>query len=213
MSRSSPAPALKTSRQLQADDTRRRLIEAAGELFAERGYGEASVALIGERAGTSRGLVNHHFGTKENLLWAVVEDYEMRWEYEIVVPAIAGKRGLAALRAIIDAHLRTARKNPEGTRLLYRLMGEALDPSRGLADRFAGLHARWRELGRNWWDEAVADGDIDPAIDREANASLIIGSIRGVTFDWLIAPESFDLEAAYEQQWQMLVSYLSPPHA
>ncbi|MBI5309891.1 MAG: TetR family transcriptional regulator [Actinobacteria bacterium] len=200
----------KTARQQQADDTRQRLIDAAGKLFAERGYSEASVALIGEEAGASRGLVNHHFGSKENLLWAVVEDYEMRWEHEVVVPAIAGKRGLAALRAIIDAHRRIAHKNPEGTRLLYRLMAEALDPRKGLADRFAGLHQRWRELGKRWWDEAVEDGDIDPSIDQDANASLIIGAIRGITFDWLIAPGSFDLDAAYEQQWEMLVRWLAP---
>lgn len=200
----------KTARQQQADDTRQRLIDAAGKLFAERGYSEASVALIGEEAGASRGLVNHHFGSKENLLWAVVEDYEMRWEHEVVVPAIAGKRGLAALRAIIDAHRRIAHRNAEGTRLLYRLMAEALDPRKGLADRFAALHQRWRELGKRWWDEAVEDGDIDPSIDQDANASLIIGAIRGMMFDWLIAPGSFDLDAAYEQQWEMLVRWLAP---
>lgn len=200
----------KTSRQQQADDTRQRLIDAAGTLFAERGYSEASVALIGEAAGASRGLVNHHFGSKENLLWAVVEDYELRWEHEVVVPAIAGKRGLDALKAIIDAHRRMAHENPESTRLLYRLMGEALDPRKGLADRFAGLHGRWRELGKRWWDEGVEDGDIDPSIDQDANASMIIGAIRGITFDWLIAPGSFDLDAAYDQQWEMLTTFLIP---
>lgn len=197
-------------RQQQADEARRRLIDAAGALFAERGFSESSVAAIGEAAGVSRGLVNHHFGSKENLLWAVVEDYELRWEHEVVVPAIAGKRGLAALRAIIDAHRRMAHENPENTRLLYRLMAEALDPRRGLADRFAALHARWRELGRRWWDEGVEDGEIDPSLDQDANASLIIGAIRGITFDWLIAPGSFDLDAAYEQQWEMLVGFLRP---
>lgn len=206
-----PTP-VRTARQLQADETRQRLIDAAAKLFAERGYSEASVALIGEEAGASRGLVNHHFGSKENLLWAVVEDYEMRWEHEVVVPAIAGKRGLDALRAIIDAHRRMAHENPESTRLLYRLMAEALDPRKGLADRFSGLHSRWRELGRRWWDEAVEDGNIDPSIDQDANASLIIGAIRGITFDWLIAPGSFDLDAAYEQHWGMLVSFLAPRH-
>lgn len=203
-------PATKTVRQQQADDSRQRLIEAAGALFAERGFSESSVAAIGEAAGASRGLVNHHFGSKENLLWAVVEDYEFRWENEIVVPAIADKRGLAALRAIIDSHRRTARDNPESMRLLYRLMGQALDPRKGLADQFAGLHRRWRELGKRWWDEGVEDGEIDPSIDQDANASMIIGAIRGITFDWLIAPGSFDLDAAYEQQWEMLVRWLAP---
>ncbi|MFY9264011.1 MAG: TetR family transcriptional regulator [Solirubrobacterales bacterium] len=200
----------RTSRQQQADDTRQRLIDAAGALFAERGYSDSSVAAIGGAAGASRGLVNHHFGSKENLLWAVIENYIHEWEHEVVAPAIAGKRGLGALSAIIDAHRALAHDNPERTLLLYRLMGEALDPRKGLAEQFAGLHRRWRELGRRWWDEGVADGEIDPSIDQDVNASLIIGAIRGITLDWLIAPGSFDLDAAYRQQWEMLAGWLAP---
>lgn len=199
-----------SQRQAQADEARRRLIDAASALFAERGYADSSVAAIGDAAGTSRGLVNHHFGSKENLLWAVIEAHIHDWEHEVVAPAIAGKRGLAALRAMIFAHLDLTETNPERMLLLYRLMGEALDPRNDLHDEFAQLHRRWRELGRYWWDQAVEDGQIDPAIDQDANASLIIGSVRGMTFDWLIAPGSFDLTAAYEQFWEMLVSFLAP---
>lgn len=202
--------AAKTSRQQQADDTRLRLIVAAGKLFAERGYAESSVAAIGEAAGASRGLVNHHFGSKENLLWAVIEHYVQTWQLEVVAPAIAGKRGLAALRAILDEHRRIAHERPQNLLLLYRLMGEALDPRKGLAGQFTNLHRLWREQGRYWWDEAIEDGQIDPGIDQEVNASVIIGAIRGITLDWLIAPGSFDLDAAYEQQWEMLVGWLAP---
>ncbi|MGH2905283.1 MAG: TetR/AcrR family transcriptional regulator [Solirubrobacterales bacterium] len=200
----------KNMRQLQADDARRRLIEAAGTLFAERGYNDSSVAAIGEAADASRGLVNHHFGSKENLLWAVIEDHIHDWEHEVVAPAIAGKRGLDALHAMIFAHLQLAHERPEKMLLLYRLMGEALDPRKGLAEEFSALHHRWRELGKHWWNEAVEDGTIDPAIDQDVNASLIIGSVRGITLDWLMAPGSFDIDAAYDQFWEMLVGLLAP---
>lgn len=205
-----PADDTRNQRQIQADDARRRLIEAASTLFAERGYADSSVAAIGDAAGASRGLVNHHFGSKENLLWAVIEAHIFEWEHGVVAPAIAGKRGLGALRAMIFAHLELAQTKPERMRLLYRLMGEALDPRNDLQEEFAQLHNRWRALGKHWWDEGIEDGQIDPAIDQDANASLIIGSVRGMTFDWLIAPESFDLAAAYEQFWDMLVQFLSP---
>src|SRR5437762_13352897 len=91
-------------RQIQADEARLALIEAASNLFAERGYHDSSVAAIGMRAGVSRGLVNHHFGSKENLLTAVIDAHIHEWEHEVVAPAIAGKRGLGALKAIIFAH-------------------------------------------------------------------------------------------------------------
>ncbi len=202
--------AAKNQRQIQADEARQALIEAASALFAERGYHDSSVAAIGERAGVSRGLVNHHFGSKENLLDAVIETHIHEWEHDVVGPAIAGKRGLPALRAMLFAHLELAERRPEYLLLLYRLMGEATDPRNDIGAAFAAVHKRWRELGRHWWDEGVEDGEIDPAIDQDANASLIIGAVRGVTFDWLTAPGSFDLTASYEQFWEMLVAYLKP---
>lgn len=202
--------ATRNMRQIQADEAREALIRAASALFAERGYHDSSVAAIGERAGVSRGLVNHHFGSKENLLAAVIEDHIYEWEHKVVAPAIAGKRGLAALREIIFVHCELAKSKPGHLLLLYRLMGEALDPRNNLGDEFAAVHKRWREKGRYWWDEGVADGEIDGSIDQDANASVIVGSIRGITFDWLTAPGSFDLDSSYEQFWEMLVGYLKP---
>lgn len=200
----------RNQRQIQADAARTALIVAASSLFAERGFHDSSVAEIGTRAGVSRGLVNHHFGSKDNLLHAVIETHLREWELEIVAPAISGKHGLAALRAIIFAHLDLARERPGHLLLLQRLMGEALDPRNDLGEAFAAVHRRWREQGRYWWDEGVAAGEINPGLDQDANASLIIGAVRGITFDWLTAPDSFDLDAAYEQFWAMLVEFLRP---
>lgn len=202
--------AAKTQRQEQADAARAALIDAASKLFAERGYHDSSVAEIGARAGVSRGLVNHHFGSKENLLAAVIDAHIADWEQGVVAPAIAGKHGLAALKAIIFAHLELAKRRPTHLLLLYRLMAEASDPRNSIDREFAALHRRWRELGRHWWDEGVSAGEIDVAIDQDTNASLIIGAVRGITFDWLTAPQSFDLDAAYRQFWEMLEAFLAP---
>lgn len=202
--------AARNMREIQADEARLALTEAASALFAERGYHDSSVAAIGERAGVSRGLVNHHFGSKENLLTAVIQSHIYEWEHEVVAPAIVGKQGLEALRAIIFAHCELAKQRPGHLLLLYRLMGEALDPRNSLGDEFAAVHKRWRVQGRHWWDEGVELGEIDPSVNQDANASLIIGAVRGITFDWLTAPGSFDLDATYEQFWTMLVAYLKP---
>jgi AcrR family transcriptional regulator len=52
--------------------TQRRLIEAAGELFAEKGFKETTVRDISERAGANLAAVNYHFGDKERLYEAVI---------------------------------------------------------------------------------------------------------------------------------------------
>lgn len=53
--------------------TRNRLLDAAVEVFAERGVEGATVELICERAGFSRGAFYSNFSTKEELLFAAAE--------------------------------------------------------------------------------------------------------------------------------------------
>lgn len=54
------------------DETRSRLLDAAGHEFAEKGYEGATVRSICDRAGVNLAAVNYHFGDKERLYEAVL---------------------------------------------------------------------------------------------------------------------------------------------
>lgn len=56
--------------------TQCRLIEAAGEVFAERGFHLATMKEITDRAGTSLASINYHFGDKAELYAAVIRGIE-----------------------------------------------------------------------------------------------------------------------------------------
>ncbi len=64
----------KKRQRKDAQETRQRLLAAAAEVFAEKGYWEATHAEICERARTNTAAVNYHFGSKENL-------YVESWKY------------------------------------------------------------------------------------------------------------------------------------
>src|SRR5688572_27003224 len=55
-----------------SSDTRNRVLEAAGEIFAEVGYRAATVRQICEKAGANVAAVNYYFGDKEQLYLAVL---------------------------------------------------------------------------------------------------------------------------------------------
>ena len=61
------APVRRTQAERRGE-SEEALLDAAANLIAERGVERASLASIGERAGTSRGLPTHHFGSKDALV-------------------------------------------------------------------------------------------------------------------------------------------------
>jgi AcrR family transcriptional regulator len=60
---------------IPADDTRQRILQAAAEIMAERGYARATTRLIAEAAGVNEVTLFRHFGSKRNLLSEVISQH------------------------------------------------------------------------------------------------------------------------------------------
>lgn len=114
-----------------ADGTRLRLLKAAAAVFAERGYQDATVRHICERAGANVALVNYHFGDKLELYTEVLR-YSLQprpGAARFDLPA-ATERPEVALRAIIGAMVERAFETGEQANLRFRLMlNEFVRPS------------------------------------------------------------------------------------
>src|SRR5689334_7800022 len=61
------------------DESRRRILDAAEELFAEKGFDKTSFVDIAARSGISRGSIPWHFKNKDGLLLAVVDRVNQRY--------------------------------------------------------------------------------------------------------------------------------------
>src|SRR4030081_2422301 len=62
----------RSSRRAQ---TRTRLLEAAARVYARRGFEAATLDAVAEDAGFTKGAVYDHFGSKENLLFALLDEH------------------------------------------------------------------------------------------------------------------------------------------
>ena len=58
--------------------TRAQLLEAAACVYAERGVDAATLDQVAEEAGFTKGAVYDHFGSKENLLFALLDEFLSR---------------------------------------------------------------------------------------------------------------------------------------
>jgi AcrR family transcriptional regulator len=69
---------VKSRREEYAEATRQALVDAAGDLFAERGYAGTSIEDIARGARVTRGALYHHFAGKREVFSAVLEALEAR---------------------------------------------------------------------------------------------------------------------------------------
>lgn len=171
-------------------ELRARLLEAAANVFAERGFGGATMQEVGERAGVTKGGVYFHFRGKEELFFAVFDERRRRLRAVLsrgdgVARGPDGANELGQLlRDYLDVHFR----DPTTSRLMRVLVTE-------LRDRFtAELRedaAGEQRLVRSRVREALARGNHDGTLfapDPALAAFVLAGAVRGVLEQWLTAP-------------------------
>lgn len=86
------APGRSAWKWSRTGETRRVLLDAAREVFAARGFADASVADVVERAGSSVGSLYHHFGGKSELFLALWEDWQSSQEKRAAEGVAAARR-------------------------------------------------------------------------------------------------------------------------
>lgn len=58
---------------LQSEETKKKILTAAAQLFSEYGYAETTTRMVSEKAGVVLSSLNHYYGSKENLLEEVMD--------------------------------------------------------------------------------------------------------------------------------------------
>lgn len=98
--------------------TRNALLEAAEQVFLEKGYGNTSLSAIAKRAGMTKSLIHHYFSSKENL-WTEVKNKRFTQYAERQMTMIEEAEPTAELlRASMAFYFNFLRRNPEIVRIL-----------------------------------------------------------------------------------------------
>jgi len=90
---------------------RAQIVAAAIDTIAELGYGQASLARIAETAGTSKGVIIYHFGSKDDLVRELVAELVARGVAYMEPRIDAEPTGAGKLRAYIESNLAFMREN------------------------------------------------------------------------------------------------------
>jgi AcrR family transcriptional regulator len=184
----SERPVRRTQEQRRAE-TERRVLDAAMTLIAAHGSRSVTLSEVGEAAGYSRGIVHHHFGSRERLLAAVMEDAQ-----RFAVPAYEGD-GLDQIAKIVGAYLRNVADRSPSAAAFLQLWGEAIAGEPLLAPLFARQDAEFRAFLAGRVRAGIADGTVRTDADPAATAVYLMGLLRGIGLQLIATPPPGDFAA------------------
>jgi AcrR family transcriptional regulator len=171
-----------------------RIVQAAFEIVARRGVDQLTLAEAGEEAGYSRALPAHYFENREALLAAVAQQAVNNYRKRLIEYNVPADDGMRSLLTTIAFYLDDSRGWPKKLRAFHEVINAGLRwPS--IAEVVARLNQEWIDRIAAQILSAQACGDIRADIDPVAEAVTISGAMRGIMAQWLIAPDSIDLDA------------------
>ncbi len=164
------------------------IIEAATELFAEKGFNETSTAEIAARSGVAHGTLFYHYKTKEGILLKVYEavmNSYVRGMQAAIAPASSGLEGI---EAAIRFHFRFSTERAREVLVLMRdFPGQFSTPDFPHRNVVAGKTARVIALLQKCLETGMADGSVRPLPTVET-AHMVRGLMVGLTRQRLLGP-------------------------
>ena len=171
-----PVATVRLTRAEQVNRNRALVLEAARQVFLERGYAGATLEVIAETAGFSKGVMYSQFASKADLMLALLEARitERAEENARVAATAAGMEGFRALMAA------SARRSGAGDRprllIEFRVVA-ARDPA--VNDRYAALHRRSLGLFAEAAQTVLARGGLTTVYPPRVFAELIFALDSG----------------------------------
>jgi AcrR family transcriptional regulator len=187
------------ARQVRSEATRRKILDAAVEVFNEVGYASADRGAIIERTGMTKGAFYHHFDSMESLASAIIDD--------------GAERVVSVLGAMSDSFSPALENMLHGTFVTANLFAfdkvvrtaEQLTLAFGrFNDTAAAAYTNWVEAMATQATRAISEGDIREELDPRVVSEAIIGATFGARILYQTTSGGSDLIGRLTQMWELL---------
>lgn len=179
--------------------TRQQLVNEAVRVFGSSGYNGGSLRQIAERVGVSPGTLNRHFSSKEELLRAVLDQWNDDVERAVGAAPLEGIADLHSLRASMAYH-------EEHRHLLALFLLTATESGAGEHPARPFMRSRYETLSARFeasLQRAVELGEISPMDDASIafEARAIIAFVDGIEIQFLL-DANLSLIDAFDAYWE-----------
>lgn len=193
--------------QDRAKVTREAIIAGAAKVFEEHGYGTASIALVAEAAGVTKGALYFHFKSKDELARAVVKEQH-------AIAITAGERILAESSPALTTIIRLCGAfgalfaADQVMRAGIRLTLEAS----AFGQRVEAPYEDWISIMTRLAEQGVREGQIDASLDASVLARYVVASFTGVQLVSNVLTGRKDVMERIQQMWEILLPGIIPEH-
>ncbi len=119
---------LKNRSTPRAEDTRRKIYEAALELFREKGFEQTTMRDIAAKAGVALGAAYYYFSSKDAIVLAFYRELQDS-SHELILESLAGRKKLKdRIRCVLDKRLELLAPNRKFCAALFRHAPDGADP-------------------------------------------------------------------------------------
>ncbi|HUB58798.1 MAG TPA: TetR/AcrR family transcriptional regulator [Mycobacterium sp.] len=176
------------------NEAEQKLLAAAAELIGEVGPAGVTLANIGERAGYSRGLATHYFGSKGAMMKRLVDAVTDQFQVSIFVEHVADS-AIQQLLNLVDVYFQTVADLKPINRARLVLWADAVaTPSTDVRPAMIAADRDFRTALIAGINTGIESGDFPPDVNPAGLATVIIAMLRGTALETLL-DDHIDVDA------------------
>lgn len=183
------------------------ILKSAREVFEQQGYEKAKVSDIAARIGIVEGTVFHHFGSKQDLVNKVIEDFydEISLELQKGLQGVHGTRN--QFYFIIWFHYKILMENAALCRVILNESRKEIQSE--LKDDIRQFYRKYISFINQVYKDGVANGDIRDGVSISLIRNTIYGSIENAMWVFIADGHPINIEQASEDLTNMVFHGIS----
>lgn len=182
----SPSPKRKSG-----DVRRQDIIDAAMDILRTHGTAQLTTRSLSKAVGIAQPTLFLHFGGKTQVLLGVIEEVQNRLQRGLRTLELESLEPADRLDAIIRFHLHFIQREPAIPKVLF---SEELQSVPEVGERMNTLVGTFLEFLGDQIRAGQDSGALRPDLDPQESACLLIASVQGLAYRWILSNFRFVLE-------------------